>query len=168
MKEQFYIFLDFAGVLTNFSYSTPEEERDSRVQNDICPWSVEALNLLIDKLEENYETRLVFASTLRIRPDNMTKCFFGMHKAGVREEQLQYMVENVIHNDGHRGREIEEFIVNNKVKNFVVIDDNYLPIMENIDEKYIIKTEAYHKGLTEGHVEEFLNREHMNKSEFIK
>jgi|LGOV01.1.fsa_nt_gb hypothetical protein len=165
MKEKFYIFLDFNGVLTNWKHSR-EMEKEKGISSfdsgdEINPVSVEALNFLIEKLEENFEVQLVFSSMKRLTSDYYD-ITFDMYKAGIKGSQL--MGRTPVGKEKHRGKEIEAYVKNKNVKNFVIIDDEIGKIKEIYDIKDIIRTDLYDTGLTKKHVDEFLiNHEQINQ-----
>ena len=128
-KQPFYIFLDFDGVSNDFEGADNifkfgglfVSENDKRTFN---PYSIEALNYLIETLQQEYECKLVLSTTWRH--------FFDKAKHILKNNGLEYL--GVIGKTPYmflkkRAYEIMEYLqVKNENENFVVIDDKqHLP-----------------------------------------
>ena len=128
-KQPFYIFLDFDGVLNDFEGTDNifkfgglfVNENDKRTFN---PYSIEALNYLIETLQQEYECKLVLSTTWRH--------FFDKAKHILKNNGLEYL--GTIGKTPYmflkkRAYEIMEYLqVKNENENFVVIDDKqHLP-----------------------------------------
>ena len=68
-RKNFYIFLDIDGVLWDWDWrlGAIDKGKIKRISYiaDLNPKSIEALNFLIEKLNENFNAKLVISSTWR-------------------------------------------------------------------------------------------------------
>ena len=75
--KKFYVFLDIDGVLWDWEWRKAEIEKQTIKKGglikDFKPESMEALNALLEKIGEKYDSQLVISSTWRIHMDVLSQ-----------------------------------------------------------------------------------------------
>ena len=142
MEEDFYIFLDFDGVLNDFS-TIPSLINFVKKDNfSFNRESIEALNSLIKTLENKYSVHLVLSTFWR---RNLTKSSELLLNNGLEYKGTIEATPIISHKS--RLFEIIKFIQEKKLSNYVVIDD--IPsITKYFAEKNNIKTNIISGALT--------------------
>lgn len=119
-----YVFLDIDGVLND---TTNRIEKDPkykyRQSNDICKTLVRILNKLYDYVEYD----IIVSSSWRVLGIDMLQPIFN--EVGIRGN-IVGVTDYIIGSD--RGFEINKYIEENNIENYVVIDDDVCDIMDHI------------------------------------
>lgn len=157
-KNLFYIFLDIDGVLWDWDWRLKAIDKGLITKThyicDFNPKSIEALNLLTEKLEENNDVKLVITSTWRSDLD-FTKEVFDKHKLNYNDELLATKIT------GHpekRGLEILDFLNSHDKGDFVIIDDESFDYKNHFSNNKIIKTSLYDNSLSSKHINSWLEK----------
>lgn len=157
------LFLDFDGVINNckdIPMTLPMTLHDGHITRATV-WSPSCIKPFIELMEWCYDNNisLVISSTWRLTMtvedfNNYFKVYFERVKmpkvVGLTEVTLYplYM---------HRGTEISNYLKNNDVNKWVVVDDDIEDIIDTLPEEHIVKIEAT-TGLTDLYVEEIKKR----------
>lgn len=160
-KQEFYIFLDFDGVLNDFK-TIPHvagflfKKKDKDVFNRE---SIEALNCLIETLEHKFSVVLVLSTFWR---KNLKKASELLYNHGLRYNGI--ILATPFASYKTRLFEIMEFIKKYKLnENYVVIDD--IPkITQYFAEKNNIKTNIIDGALTMSSILNYIDTYHQNLS----
>ncbi len=158
-REKFYIFLDIDGVLWDWSWrlnATREGKIFNRLQiEQFNPESVKALNFLTYSLEKKYDCSLVISSSWRI---NMEKTIKILRKNNINYNG-KILATPISKDPRNRGDEIYNIIKKDKVKNFVIIDDESFNFNKYFEQKNIIKTNLTSGSLTMDDVTNWFKRQ---------
>ena len=146
MKDYFFVFLDIDGVLTDIDCGIHPRTG----LREFKPESVEVLNYLIKKLEEQYIVRVVITSSLIAEMGKLMRMF------RIYNVECDHRIWGVP--DGEtRGEQIKKFLrPEPKETGYVIIDDDYHDFLGKFDAKRLIKTSRYEGGLSMQLVEDFL------------
>ena len=191
MREQYYVFLDIDGTLIDLKYGQRKrgpffEFGENSVLN---PESIEALNLLLESLEQQYDTRLVITSGRR---RNFVSCVKNLYENGLRYDRA---ITCTPLTEGRRGQKIVDYMMtgstprypklqkavdfilkryaDNGYKNYVVLENNVSKIRYEIPPERRIMTNANKKALQPEQVAKYLKAnnlpiaEHENQHENI-
>ena len=160
MKKKFYIFLDIDGVLWDEPHILEQSKNDSLYdslgKNAFKKESMQALNLLIEGLEQSYSVQLVISSDRRGDMQKTTKVLY--------DNELKY--QNKIDKTPAtlsqiRGFEIKKYLLQkNELKSYVVIDDEIADIKPFVPMEKIIKT-SDQSALNLKQVKHFLNKHNL-------
>lgn len=174
MREQYFIFLDIDGTLVDFEYG--QRVRGpffSFGENTVLnPESIEALNLLIQSLEQTYDTRLVLTSGRR---ENLRACVRNLYDNGLKYDRP---ITCTPLEEGRRGQKIIDFMMTSSLpkhpklqkivdyllrryadhgyKNYVVLDNDVSKIRYEIPPERRIVTNAKRRALQPYQVEKYL------------
>ncbi len=160
MKKRFYIFLDIDGVLNNAAFfeNLYEKEKNDLTLNQLDDENVQAFRKLHRKISEVFDTQIVISSSWR---NLKKKLLRSLEEKRLDIENLEYTGK-----DEHEGRglEIKKFL-NGKddVLGYVILDDEVEDIKVYINDKHIVETDFYADGLTNNHVNKFLNSKYFSK-----
>ena len=179
MKEQYFIFLDIDGTLVDLEYG--QRARGpffSFGKNTVLnPESIEALNLLIDSLEQKYDTRLVITSGRR---KNLHECVRHLYDNGLKYDKP---ITCTPLTEGRRGQKIVDFMMTSSTqkypkakklidfilkryadhgyKNYVVLENDISKIRYEIPPARRIITNAKNKALQPYQVEKYLKTNNL-------
>lgn len=155
-KPKFSVFLDFDGVLNDF-FTIPSlfkfggffvKKNDKKAFN---PESVEALNILINTLDSRYSVDLILTSFWRF---NVDKCRSVLKSNGLTFDGEIKTLPFVLNKP--RIKEIENYINDEKIDKYLVIDD--FPYMERyFDKSQMIKTHIFNKSLNVSNVLNYID-----------
>lgn len=174
MREQYFIFLDIDGTLVDFEYG--QRVRGpffSFGENTVLnPESIEALNLLIQSLEQTYDTRLVLTSGRR---ENLRACVRNLFENGLKYDRP---ITCTPLEPGRRGQKIVDFMMTSSMprhprlqkvvdyllrryadhgyKNYVVLENDASKIRYEIPPERRIMTNAKKRALQPYQVEKYL------------
>ena len=174
MREQYFIFLDIDGTLIDLRYGQYTRGPFFRFgENTVLnPESIEALNLLIDSLEQKYDTRLVITSGRR---ENLNECVINLYENGLNYDKPITCTPLV---KGRRGQKIVDFMMTSSkprypkaqkmldfilrryadygYKNYVVLENDTSKIRYEIPPERRIITNAKNRALQPYQVEKYL------------
>lgn len=179
MREQYFIFLDIDGTLIDLEYG--QRTRGpffSFGENTVLnPESIEALNFLIDSLEQKYDTRLVITSGRR---ENLRACVKNLYDNGLKYDRP---ITCTPLEDGRRGQKIVDFMMTSSLprypkvqkvvdfilrryadhgyKNYVVLDNDVSKIRYEIPPERRIVTNAKRRALQPYQVEKYLTKNNL-------
>ena len=176
-KQPFYIFLEINGVLYDeksaydahgFFYPVSEPKLKSS--------SINALNFLIEKIEKNYDSKLIIISRRR---KNLPYCISYIKYFGVKYNKPFFATEftegprgkkilKSMNDDGlipHKKPTVKTIISNllttakddNSFKNYVVINPKSSKISKYIPKEHLIVTDRLRNSLTQEQVNLFLS-----------
>lgn len=174
MREQYFIFLDIDGTLVDFEYG--QRVRGpffSFGENTVLnPESIEALNLLIQSLEQTYDSRLVLTSGRR---ENLRACVRNLFENGLKYDRP---ITCTPLEPGRRGQKIVDFMMTSSMprhprlqkvvdyllrryadhgyKNYVVLENDASKIRYEIPPERRIMTNAKKRALQPYQVERYL------------
>ena len=157
-KENFYIFLDIDGVLWDWDWRLDALDKgkikSKQFITEFNPKSIDALNYLLDKINETHEAKLVISSTWRSDLD-FTKEIFDKHNVAYQGE---YFGTKITNHPEKRGLEILDFLQNHEKGDFVIIDDEYCDLKQHFSNDKIIKTALYNDSLSKKHIDKWLEK----------
>lgn len=179
MREQYFIFLDIDGTLVDFEYG--QRVRGpffSFGENTVLnPESIEALNLLIQSLEQTYDTRLVLTSGRR---ENLRACVRNLFENGLKYDRP---ITCTPLEPGRRGQKIVDFMMTSSMpkhpklqkvvdyllrryadhgyKNYVVLENDASKIRYEIPPERRIMTNAKKRALQPYQVEKYLKANNL-------
>lgn len=179
MREQYFIFLDIDGTLVDFEYG--QRVRGpffSFGENTVLnPESIEALNLLIQSLEQTYDTRLVLTSGRR---ENLRACVRNLFENGLKYDRP---ITCTPLEPGRRGQKIVDFMMTSSMprhprlqkvvdyllrryadhgyKNYVVLENDASKIRYEIPPERRIMTNAKKRALQPCQVEKYLKANNL-------
>ena len=171
-KANFYLFLDIDGVMSDWDYIIAEVnagrmKKGQSIKN-FKPESVKALNHLITEISNNYNINLVISSTWRMDMEE-TKEVFKKHNI-LLADKLDKTPR--FPDPSERGREIIEYLsehnYNEKVDDFVIIDDETFDYDKYFTQDKIIKTEIFHNALSMDMVNKYLMQQQKNSENNIE
>lgn len=164
MKKHFYIFLDIDGVLWDYKWLKQEIENGKIKKGGLIQSfnseSVNALNYLFKKLSNKYEIYLVISSTYR-KDMNKLKSLFKDYKLNISTIQNICPLPSL---NLTREEEILNFVVKNKAKNYLIIDDETNNLKNLFSQKNIIKTNIYNSSLNMDMVKNALKNIERNEN----
>ena len=179
MREQYFIFLDIDGTLVDLKYG--QRARGPFFifgKNTVLnPESIEALNLLINSLEQKYDTNLVITSGRR---KNLHECVSHLYDNGLKYDKPITCTPLV---EGRRGQKIIDFMMTSSsqkypkakklidfilkryadhgYKNYVVLENDISKIRYEIPPSRRIITNAKTKALQPYQVEKYLKTNNL-------
>jgi len=177
-KESFFVFTAINGVLCDGKFALQKHGPFAKsIENPILKSSsVDALTLLLNTLEEKYDTKLIITSKRR---NDLPACMRYLHDYGFNYDKPVFATK---YEEGERGRKILNFMEDQGIspvktrtlsnivdslfqtqtdkpfKNYVVIDSSLSRIKHFIPKSHIIKTNLKNESLTQQQVEEFLSQ----------
>ncbi len=177
-KEPFFVFTAINGVLCDGEFAFQKHGPFAKsIENPILKSSsIDALTLLLNTLEEKYDTKLVITSKRR---SDLPACMQYLHDYGFKYDKPVFATK---YEKGERGRKILNFMENEGIapaktrtlsnivdslfsaqtdkpfKNYAVIDSSLSRIKHFIPKSHIIKTNPRNASLTQTQVEEFLSQ----------
>lgn len=176
-KQPYYVFMDIDGTLWDVPHAMAKHGPFLKVIDfpTLKPSSVAAINLLLETLEERFDTRLVITSRHR---ENMVACVHNLEFNGFKYNKPIYCTPYI---PGPRGQKIVDFMTeqgekpftyptlnnlfsrilytkkdNNDFKNYVVIDDKKSAIAKQIPPERRIITNLKKESLTHDQVINYL------------
>lgn len=159
MKENFYIFLDIDGVMYDWDYMKKNNIHNFGVVNTFSPESVEALNYLMEKLNNCYNTELVISSTWR---RDMLKTVKTLKDNGVKMNLRKVFSTPIFNQPKSRGEEISSYLSQRKDShNYVIIDDETCDIEPLFNKDRIIKTNIFSGALNKEMVQHFIEKNNI-------
>ena len=162
MKKDFYIFLDIDGVLWDVEYILKEIDeghiKKGGIIKDLKPSCIEALNYLIEKLENFYDVILVISSSWRY---NLKNTINILKKYGLKYDKDIARTRLTTKNSS-RGEEILDYLKDKSNYEFVIIDDEEFDFKKHFDKSNIIKTNIENQSLSMKMVREYLSSQ-INK-----
>ena len=169
--KNFYIFLDFDGTMTDKEHIKRlyyQGVRGEDTTKTFKPESVEALNYLIDYLNEKFDVNLVISSVWR---RDMEETLFYLKKNNIKLDKIKKLDKTGSYYDqnGINRRDIEIKLYlkgHNETKNFVAIDDE--ADMFNIPPENKIKTHINDGALNKEMIMEWIEKFKKIEEEFVK
>ena len=174
MREQYFVFLDIDGTLIDLKYGQRIcgpyfEFGENSVLN---PESIKALNLLLESLEQKYDTRLVITSGRR---KNLAPCVKNLYENGLKydhaitctpltpERRGQKIVDFMMTSSMPRYPKIQkavDFIMkryaDHGYKNYVVLENNTSKIRYEIPPERRIIANSKKKALQPEQIVKYL------------
>lgn len=164
--SKFFIFLDIDGVLYDWDYIIAETKAGIRKKGEFIkkfkPDSMQAINLLIEELNKEYEVELVISSTWR---SNMPFTIQILKDNGL--EYNGSIGSTPIYDPAKRGEQILDYIADKQDYDFVIIDDEMFDYKKHFSRDKIIKCEMFHSALSIPMVQEFISGIRKDKEELI-
>ncbi|MCK9575076.1 MAG: hypothetical protein WCX32_00165 [Clostridia bacterium] len=160
MKNDFYIFIAFNGVLNSKVWFKKFKEfklAEKGYSCAICPDNIIALNSLVNKISKRYNVKFVFTSLWRMNIAHTKKLIVTN---GLNASDAEFII---IGRDDIRGLSIKKFIDDKKlIKNYLVIEPTVegelSDIRPYIPSNKIIQTDTNDFGLTEKILAEYFNK----------
>jgi len=150
LKQKKYLFLDIDGVLNSFDdYNTTGNEFIKNLKNISFVTSKKQMSIL-NKIVEEYNPTIILSSYWRTRYslEELNNIF--------RENNFVGKISGITSKKGeeHKDRwnQIKQYIDENKVNDFIILDDNEITRTDKKINNFI-KTNSY-EGLTEKHLKE--------------
>lgn len=146
-KENFYVFLDFDGVLYDIEYLIMNKIKKGEKLFRYAPDSIETLNKLFDKLSTKYNPNLVISSFWRMKFP-MTVRLLKEH--GFNIIGVPLMKTKISKRPIKRGLEIKDFLnEHDNSENFIIIDDYAFDYAKHFPKEKIVKTHILNNRLTD-------------------
>lgn len=161
-REDFYLFLDFDGVLWDWKWRLNEIKhgriKKGSMVNEFNPESIEALNTLLDYIGKSYECHLVISSSWRALFEHAKNTLI---KNGVNLPNNIDKTPRAKKNNG-RGEEILEYLKGKENwHNILIIDNDIDDIKKKFSSNQIIKTSIFDGALNKKQITTWINkREH--------
>ena len=179
MREQYFVFLDIDGTLIDLKYGQLRRGPFFKFgENSILnPESIDALNLLLESLEEKYDTRLVITSGRR---KDLISCVNNLYENGLNYDRA---ITCTPFTQGRRGQKIVDFMMtssspkypklqkivdfimkryaDNGYTNYVVLENDVSKIRYEIPPERRILTNAKKKALQPEQVIKYLNANNL-------
>lgn len=146
-KENFYVFLDFDGVLYDIKYLLTEKIKNQEKLFRYAPDSIDALNKLFALLSTKYTPHLVVSSFWRKKFPFFIEFLKqqGFDIIGIPLTKIDNTTSIF-----KRGLEIKNFLERkNNCENFIIIDDFLFDFKKYFPKEKIIKTNMLNDRLTE-------------------
>lgn len=166
-RNDFYLFLDFDGVLWDWKWRL-NEIKQGRIKkggiiSEFAPQSVEALNSLLDYLCQNYDCNLVISSSWRAFFEHAKKTLI---KNGVnlpkRIDRTPISSKNT-----YRSEEILSYLKSKDCpQNFLILDDAVDDVQNGFPIENIIRTNIYNGALNIEQINNWIDA-HKNKFNLI-
>lgn len=154
-KEDFYVFLDFDGVLYDIEYLIMNKIKKNEKLFRYAPDSIEALNKLFAQLSTKFNPHLVISSFWRMKFP-MTVRLLKDH--GFNIIGVPLMKTKISSNPMKRGLEIKDFLKeHDNSDKFIIIDDTSFDYAKHFPKEKIIKTHILNDRLTEGKLDTALS-----------
>ena len=155
--SSFYIFLDIDGVLYDWDYIIAETNAGLRKRGEFIkkfkPESMQAINMLIEELNKDYEVGLVISSTWR---SNMPFTVQTLQDNGLEYDKP--IERTPIYDPAKRGEQILDYLADKKDYDFVIIDDEMFDFKKHFSKDKIIKCEMFHSALSVPMIQGFLDK----------
>ena len=146
-KENFYVFLDFDGVLYDIEYLIMNKIKKGEKLFRYAPDSIEALNKLFAQLSTKFEPHLVISSFWRMKFPMTVKVLM---EHGFKIVGVPLMKTKISKKPMKRGLEIKEFLSeHNNSENFIIIDDHSFDYAKHFPKEKIVKTHILNDRLTD-------------------
>ena len=179
MREQYFIFLDIDGTLIDYDYGFKTRGPFfSFGENSVLnPESISALNMLIESIEQKYDTRLIITSGRR---QDLRSCVRNLFDNGLKYDRP---ITCTPLEEGRRGQKIVDFMMTSSLPrhpkvqklvdfilkryadhgytNYVVLDNDVSKIRYEIPPARRIITNAKHKALKPEQVEKYLKTNNL-------
>ena len=179
MREQYFVFLDIDGTLVDLKYGHYARGPFFRFgENSVLnPESIEALNFLLDSLEQKYDTRLVITSGRR---KDLSACVRSLYENGLKYDRA---ITCTPLSEGRRGQKIVDFMMTSSMprfpkaqkmvdfilrryadhgyKNYVVLENDISKIRYEIPPERRIVTNAKSRALQPYQVEKYLKTNNL-------
>lgn len=179
MREQYFVFLDIDGTLIDLKYGQHIrgpffEFGENTILN---PESIEALNLLLESLEQKYDTRLVITSGRR---KNFVPCVKNLYNNGLKYDRA---ITCTPLTQERRGQKIVDFMMTSSLprypklqkavdfilrryadhgyKNYVVLENNASKIRYEIPPERRILTNEKKRALQPEQVVKYLKANNL-------
>ncbi len=186
MKEKFYVFLDIDGTLWDYSFL----RKTNSLIYKLNPDSIDAVNRLINKIDEKFDCELVITSQRR---KDWDECKNFLLSSGLKYDKELKRIK--VNDKKPRGIKIAEYMENDlkgrefakhktfnpiiatiktrvvakkMSQNFVVIDDNMNPLIGLIPYKNIIKTDINYESFNMAMANRVINQFLINDLESDK
>jgi hypothetical protein len=146
-KDNFYVFLDFDGVLYDIEYLIMNKIKKNEKLFRYAPDSIETLNKLFSQLSTKYNPHLVISSFWRMKFPMTVKLLkdHGFNIVGV-----PLMKTKISNKPMKRGLEIKGFLEeHDNSENFIIIDDTSFDYAQHFPKEKIVKTHILNDRLTE-------------------
>ena len=174
MREQYFVFLDIDGTLIDFKYGQYIRGPffDFGQNTILNPESIEALNLLLESLEQKYDTRLIITSGRR---KNLVPCVKNLYENGLKyekpitctpltpERRGQKIIDCMMTSSLTRHPKLQKVVdfilrryADNGYKNYVVLENDASKIRYEIPPARRIMTNAKNKALKPEQVIKYL------------
>ena len=146
-KENFYVFLDFDGVLYDIEYLIMNKIKNNEKLFRYAPDSIEALNKLFSNLSTKFNPHLVISSFWRMKFP-MTVRLLKDH--GFNIVGVPLMKTKISNKPMKRGLEIKDFLEeHDNSDNYIIIDDTSFDYAKHFPKEKIVKTHILNDRLTE-------------------
>lgn len=186
MRDQYFVFLDIDGTLVDFNYGQRMrgpffEFGENTVLN---PESIEALNLLLESLEQKFDTRLVITSGRR---KNFVPCVKNLYDNGLKynraitctpltqERRGQKIVDYMMTSSFPRYPKLQKMVdfimrryADHGYKNYVVLENDASKIRYEIPPERRIMTNAKKRALQPEQVVKYLKANNLPIAEYEK
>lgn len=186
MRDQYFVFLDIDGTLVDFNYDQRMrgpffEFGENTVLN---PESIEALNLLLESLEQKFDTSLVITSGRR---KNFVPCVKNLYDNGLKYDRAitctpltqkrrgQKIVDYMITSSLPRYPKIQKMVdfimrryADHGYKNYVVLENDASKIRYEIPPERRIMTNAKKRALQPEQVVKYLKANNLPIAEYEK
>ena len=154
MREKFYVFLDIDGVMYDWDYLKSLGRKSFGIIKTFNPDSVQALNYLLETLNNSYDTELVISSTWR---RDMLDTVKTLKDNGVKMNLRRVFSTPIFNESKTRGEEILSYLSKRQDnQNYVIIDDETCDIEPHFSKDRIIKTNIFTSSLKKSMVDKFL------------
>ncbi|MBQ8424746.1 MAG: hypothetical protein IJX17_01840 [Clostridia bacterium] len=162
-KENFYVFLDIDGVLWDWVWRLDQIDK-GKIKNksfisEFKPKSVSALDNLLERLNEKYDTKLVISSTWR---SNLEFTEETLKQNGFKYNGPLYSTPIT---GGKRGEEILQYLSDKPKGKILIIDDEYNDFKKYFKPEQIIKTSLFEDSLSQKHIDNWLDKSKVLEDE---
>lgn len=145
-KEDFYVFLDFDGVLYDLKYLSENAPSFKDIFSDdkkifsYASDSIEALNGLFERLSTKYNPHLVISTFWRFLPTSLL--VKSLESSGLDTSDIEIHKTKITLHPHKRGLEVKDFLEHHdNSENFIIADDSYLEnYLEYFPRAKIVKT----------------------------
>lgn len=183
MREQYFVFLDIDGTLIDFKYGQYIRGPFFNFgENTILnPESIDALNLLLESLEQKYDTRLIITSGRR---NNLVSCVKNLYENGLNYEKAitctpltperrgQKIIDCMMTSSFPKYPKLQKLVdfilrryADNGYKNYVVLENDASKIRYEIPPARRIMTNAKNKALQPEQVVKYLKANNLPLAE---
>ncbi len=152
-KEDFYVFLDFDGVLYDLKYlseNAPSFKDIFSADKKIFSYatdSIEALNGLFERISSKYNPHLVISTFWRFLPTSLL--IKSLETSGLDTTDIAIHKTKLTMHPHKRGLEVKDFLEHHdNCENFIIADDSYLDnYLEFFPRVKIVKTDIMNDRL---------------------
>ena len=146
-KENFYVFLDFDGVLYDIEYLIMNKIKNNEKLFRYAPDSIEALNKLFSNLSTKFNPHLVISSFWRMKFPMTVRL---LKDQGFDIVGVPLMKTKISNKPMKRGLEIKDFLEeHDNSDNYIIIDDTSFDYAKHFPKEKIVKTHILNDRLTE-------------------